>query len=110
MGRPVKIKKPKSFMFTTKHHSFSGVMGCVVCVISIVVLVGSIYMAFTQAGRSSIAIGGIGFFAMILNFIGILAGITAMPERDIHKWVPILSMVANAVILCAWIALVIYGR
>lgn len=109
MPKPVKIKKAKSFMFTTKHHSFSGVMGCVICIISVLVMIGSIYFSFLQAGRSSMAIGGVALFAMILNFIGVLAGITGYPERDIHKWVPITSIIANCVVLMVWIAIVING-
>ena len=109
MPKPVKIKKPKSFMFTTKHHSFSGVMGGVLGIISIGVLTSSIYFAFTKAGKSSVAMGGAGLFAMILDFIGVLAGLTAMSERDIHKWVPIASMIGNSIVLAIWIALVIYG-
>lgn len=110
MPRPIKIKKPKSFMFTTKHHSFAGAMGCVVCVISIVVLVGSIYMAYIHRGTSSILMGSEAFFSIILNFIGIIAGTTALSERDIHKWVPIVSIAANAAVLAIWVLLVIWGR
>ena len=110
MPKPVKIKKPKSFMFTTKHHSFSGVMGVVMCVISIIVLIGGIYMAFVHAGKSNVVMGAESFFAMILNFLGVIAGITALSERDIHRWVPILSIVSNLVVLVIWISLVMLGR
>ena len=109
MPRPVKIKKAKSFMFTTKHHSFSGVMGCVMCVISIVVMIVSIYFAFINRGQSSVSTGSLAFFSVILNFLGAIAGVTALGERDIHKWVPITSIVANLIILAVWILLVLQG-
>ena len=109
MPRPVKIKKPKSFMFTTKHHSFSGVMGCIMCVISIVVMVVSIYLAFVNRGQSTVNNGSLAFFSVILDFLGVIAGITALSERDIHKWVPITSIVANLIILAVWILLVLQG-
>ena len=110
MPKPVKIKKPKSFMFTTKHHSFSGVMGVVVCVISILVMTGGIYMAFINKGKSNVTMGAEGLFAMILDLLGIISGITALSERDIHRWVPILSIIANMIVLAVWIALVMLGR
>ena len=110
MPKPVKIKKPKSFMFTTKHHSFSGVMGCVLFVISLIVMTGSIYMAFIHQGHSSVLMGSQGFFSLILDFIGIIAGLTALSERDIHRWVPITSIVANTIVLILWVALIVYGK
>ena len=109
MPKPAKIKKAKSFMFTTKHHSFSGVMGCIACVISISVMAYGVYYAYLDAGKSSVGIGGAGLFALVLDFIGIIAGITGISERDIHKWVPIVSIVANSIMLVLWILLVIIG-
>lgn len=110
MPKPVKIKKAKSFMFTTKHHSFAGVLGCVSCVISISVMIAGIYLSFRNAGKSSVAIGGVAMFALILNFLGIICGLTALSERDIHRWVPIMSIIANGIVLVLWIAIVIHGR
>lgn len=109
MPKPAKIKKSKSFMFTTKHHSFSGVMGCIACVVSISVMVYGIYYAYLDAGRLSVSIGGMALFALVLDFIGIISGIAGISERDIHKWVPIVSIVANAVMLVLWVSLVILG-
>ena len=109
MPKPAKIKKPKSFMFTTKHHSFSGWMGVILCVLSLAALTGGIYLAFINAGKSNIRMGSQGFFAIILNFIGLIAGITGYPERDIHKWVPILAMASNTIVMAAWVLLVIYS-
>jgi len=106
MPKPVKIKKAKSFMFTTKHHSFSGWMGFVAGCISIAVFVTSIYLAFVNKGQSSVAIGGVAFSALLLDFIGVLAGITALNERDIHRWVPIAAIVGNAIMIFLWVALV----
>lgn len=109
MPKPAKIKKAKSFMFTTKHHSFLGVMGCIACVISATVMIYGIYYAYLDAGKSSVGIGGAGLFALVLDFIGIIAGITGISERDIHKWVPIVSIVTNVVMLVLWVLLVIMG-
>ena len=109
MPKPVKIKKAKSFMFTTKHHSFLGVMGLVICGISIATMVAAIYLAFINKGKSSVAMGGMALFAPILDFIGIISGIVGLPERDIHKWVPIVSIILNTIMLALWITLVVNG-
>ena len=107
MPRPVKIKKAKSFMFTTKHHSFVGVMGCVIGVISLIVFFGSMHTAFLHAGKLNIKIASQGFFAFILDIIGIIAGMTALSEKDIHRWVPIASILGNILLLALWLVLII---
>ncbi|MDO4189582.1 MAG: hypothetical protein Q4D29_11395 [Lachnospiraceae bacterium] len=97
-------------MFTTKHHSFAGVMGVMMCLISIIVMAGGIYMSFVHSGKSNVIMGAEGLFAMILDFLGIIAGLTSLSERDIHRWVPIVSIVANSIVLALWIALVMLGK
>ena len=110
MSRPAKIKKPKSFMFTTKHHSFSGIMGCILAAISLITIMGSIYMAFVSSGKSSVLMGSEAMFALILDFIGIISGVTGLMERDIHKWEPIAAIIVNGLMLIIWILLVLWGR
>ena len=39
MGRPAKIRKKKSFMFTTKHYSFMSILGTAIGVLCLVVAV-----------------------------------------------------------------------
>ena len=110
MPKPVKIKKAKSFMFTTKHHSFAGWLGVVVCAISITVLVSSVYLSFINKGVSSVAIGGMGLSSLLLDFVGLISGVTSLNERDIHRWVPITAIVANIVMIVLWVAIVMHGR
>ena len=110
MPRPKKIKKAKSFMFTTRHHSFSGVLGCIIGVVSVVVLVFSIFISYNNKGISDVKMGSEALFSTILNIIGIVAGLTALSERDIYKWVPIASAIINSVVLAAWITLIIWGN
>lgn len=110
MSKPKRIKKAKSFMFTTKHHSFSGVLGCACGVISVIVMSFSIFLAYTNKGASNVAMGSVSLFALILNIVGIVAGTTALAERDIHKWVPIASIIFNSIVLVVWVMLLIWGN
>lgn len=109
MPKPVKIKKKKSFMFTTKHHSFLGVLGAIVGIISISALVGSIYISFMNRGTVGFNMGSIGFFAACMNIIGLFCGFLALNERDIHRWLPIASIVGNTLILAVWVGVLILG-
>lgn len=109
MAKPKKIKKAKSFMFTTKHHSFSGVLGIVIGVITAIVMSFGIFLAYSNKGASNVAMGSVSLFALILNVVGIVAGTTALAERDIHKWVPIASIIFNSIVLVVWAILLIWG-
>lgn len=97
-------------MFTTKHHSFSGIMGCIVGVISVIVMSFGIFLAYVNKGVSNAAMGSVSLFALILNAVGIVAGTTALAERDIHKWVPVASIIFNTLVLAAWVILLIWGN
>ena len=97
-------------MFTTRHHSFSGVLGCIIGTVSVVVLAFSILIAYNNKGISDVKIGSEALFSAVLNIIGIVAGLTALSERDIYKWAPIASIVINSVVLVSWITLVIWGN
>lgn len=109
MPKPVKIKKKKSFMFTTKHHSFLGVLGAVVAVITATAAVFVVYESFINRGKTTVNLGGVGMFATIANVLGIISGALALNERDIHRWLPIVDIIANIVILTAWILCVVLG-
>ena len=110
MPKPKQIKKAKSFMFTTRHHSFSGVLGCIIGTVSVVVLAFSILIAYNNKGISDVKMGSEALFSAVLNIIGIVAGLTGLSERDIYKWAPIASIVINSVVLVSWITLVIWGN
>ena len=109
MPKPAKIKKKKSFMFTTKHHSFLSVLGAVIAVITFMTLASSTYICFYYRGKASINIGGACFFACLSNIIGVICGCLALNERDIHRWLPIVDAIVNGCMLVIWILYVIIG-
>jgi len=79
-------------------------------VVSVGVLITSIYLAFNNAGRSTVAIGSAAMYSLILCFLGAICGLTALNERDIHKWVPIVAIVANFALIVIWVTIVYWGR
>lgn len=109
MPKPVKIKKKKSFMFTTKHHSFLGILGAVVAIITICALFFVTYQSFFYRGKVSLNLGGVGLFAALSNIIGIISGLLALNERDIHIWLPISDITVNILMLLIWIFYVAFG-
>lgn len=106
MGRPVKIHKKKSFMFTTKHNSFQAVLGIVVAVMTIAIMITMVIYSFEVAGNIDIKFGGIGFCIALLNLIGVVSGVVGLNERDAFITPAIISIAANGLMLLFWTFLV----
>ena len=110
MARSPKIRKKKSFMFTTKHHSFAGILGVVLFALSMGILITSVIYAFHNRGDVDLSFGYYGFLAALLDLIGIFAGVSSMNERDTFNVAPWISIIGNTVALFLWILLVVLGR
>ncbi|MBO4901979.1 MAG: hypothetical protein J5518_04240 [Lachnospiraceae bacterium] len=109
MPKPKKIKKKKSFMFTTKHQSENGVLSCVIAVVSLLAMISCIIFSFTHRGEVPGKLGGVGMFAAIGNIIGIVAASISLKERDIFIWVPRIALIVNIVLFLLWGLLVFSG-
>lgn len=107
MGRPKKIHKKKSFMFTTRHYSFMSIMGILLGVLCISVIATSIVHSYNNAGSIDISFGGIGLFTALLAVIGVLCGVTSLGERDIYVSAAIAAIVINGVILFGWLVMIV---
>jgi len=102
MGKPAKIRKKKSFMFTSKHHSFNGVLGLVIAICTLIIGILLVVYSYGQAGRVATDFGMIGLFAALLNLIGLIAGLIGIRERDVFITPSIISISANGLMLVAW--------
>ncbi|MCR5107467.1 MAG: DUF6142 family protein [Lachnospiraceae bacterium] len=109
MPKPKKIKKKKSFMFTTRHHSFTGILSISLAALSLLGLIGAVIMAYSAGGDIGTHIGGVGFFAILLNIISVIAAFININERDVYLWVPYLSIGLNIFDFILWILLIIWG-
>lgn len=107
MARSPKIRKKKSFMFTTKHHSFTGIMGVVLFVLCLGIFVTSVMHAFNNRGDVDISFGYYGFFAALLSVIGIFSGLAGLRERDTFRVAPWIAIGGNAFDLLCWAFLLV---
>ncbi len=107
MGKPAKIRKKKSFMFTTRHYSVMSIMGIVIAAVTIGCGAGMVMESYKQAGTVSVGFGGVGLFSAFLNIIGILCGVISLGERDIYIYPAIVAISANGLILLSWIVLIL---
>ncbi len=107
MPRPKKIRKKKSFMFTTRHQSENGIISLVLGILSLICIIAGVYMAFSGRGDVPDKNAAVGMFAALGNIAGIIAASLGMQERDIFVWVPRSGLIINIVCLLAWAAMII---
>ena len=107
MGRPVKIRKKKSFMFTTKHYSFMSVLGMVIGVLNLGAVVFMVFSSYNSAGTVGRGFGGVGLFSALLDVIGIMCGIISLRERDTYIPPAIVAIALNGVLVAGWVIMII---
>ena len=109
MPKPKKIRKRKSFMFTTRHYSLMATVAFIMGVCSIVGMIMSIMVAFTERGKPPVHLGGVGFFGAIGDIVGLISAFFSLSERDIFRWVSYGAIIINGLALLLWVALIILG-
>ena len=96
-------------MFTTKHHSAFGIASVLIAFFSLSGSLLAIWACFMNRGDGDRELGAMGFFAVFAGLCGLLLGILSNRESDIHRWVPVTGIAANAVVLASWAALIMIG-
>ncbi len=109
MGRPRKIHKRKSFMFTSRHYSVMSIVAFAMGLCSIAGFAGSVAMSFNYRGRPPVHLGGVGLFGMLGNVIGVVTAMNSLNERDIFKWVAYGAMGLNLFGMVIWTAMIFVG-
>ena len=106
MGKPVKIRKKKSFMFTTRHYSFMSITGILIGVLCAAAVSTSVVHSYYNAGNIDAGFGGIGMFSMLLNVVGIFCGLASLGERDIYITPAVVAIAINGVMVLGWIIMI----
>ncbi len=109
MAKSRKIKKKKSFMFTSRHQSEIGILSLILAIASLSGMVGAIMVSFLERGEAALRLGGVGLFAVLADVVGIVASCISLQERDIFVWIPRVGLILNLFVLVLWIFLIITG-
>lgn len=109
MPRPKKIRKKKSFMFTSRHYSMLSMLSVSVGLCSVAGLIGAILISFGEKGKPPVHLGGVGLFGMLGNIVGAVAAINCFNERDIYKWVAYSGLVINLLGMILWTLTIFWG-
>lgn len=110
MSKRVKIHKKKSFMFTTKHHSFLGWLGGIIGITSVIIIGFLVYKTFGTAGKAPVKYGGVGIGVILLNIIGVISGLLGTKERDAYKFMSIFGVIINTILIVFWILLLVVSH
>lgn len=110
MGKPAKIRKKKSFMFTTKRHSFLGWLGGLIGIVSIGTAITLVIATANAQGSATKEFGFIGLMLFLLNIIGGIAGLKSVRERDSFITMPIIGLVCNGVMILVWALLLVLSH
>ena len=110
MGKPVKIHKKNSFMFTNKEHSFCGILGTIVFALSVGALSACLVMSYKVHGVVGVDLGGVAFFAAALNIIGLIGGVVGLQERDVYRVESYIALGGNGAMLIMWIILAVLSK
>ena len=102
MPRPKKIKKKKSFMFTSRHYSFIGNLSLILAASSLIGLIAAILVSYFHKGNMGRSFGSVGFFSILANITGVIASFISLRERDIYVWLPRLALGVNLFDILLW--------
>ncbi len=109
MPRPKKIRKKKSFMFTSRHYSFIGNLAMLLAVCSFVGFFGAVFTAYMNVEKGGKGIGSVGLFGVIMNITGVIASVISLRERDIYVWLPRTALFFNLFDILIWALIAAWG-
>ena len=90
-------------------QSYFGIKSCVLAFLSLAIVVGTVWIAFTSDGVSIGIAGGLGILAIIFTIVGIRDGIRGLKEKDRKKWSCRVGIVSCILILLVLIFIFLRG-
>lgn len=103
------MAKKRMYSFAEKKQSKRGITSTVLGVISLIILLVLVYIAFFTGGQGGIYLGSIGLLSIVLAIAGISYGLWSFRERDVYYAFSQVGSVLNGCILAAWIFMVMIG-
>lgn len=92
----------RGFIFTKRTQSKNGMFATILSVLSLLVVIDSIYKAYKFAGNIPSYLGAAGFWAVVFAFISFIMSIIGLKEPDSFRLFPIIALVLSILDLFAW--------
>lgn len=96
------------YKFTDKHNSRGGIAAFLLGILSSILFVCSLYMAYRDRGSSGTLMGIIGTAAFGISTIGLLTGLSSFKEEDrfyLFSWLGTILSGVMWILICAVIAI-----
>lgn len=84
------LLKRHKYKFTNKHNSKGGKISFLLGILSAVLLICSLYMAYRDKGNSGMMMGLLGTVSFGVSTIGLLIGLSSFKEEDkfyLFSWI-----------------------
>lgn len=99
----------RSYMFTNKKHSTTGIMSTVFGIMSLCTYLLCIYKSYLGAGVDSIRLGVAAFFATVFMITGFILGVFASQEDESFTLFKVLGILFNVLALLSLSAILYAG-
>lgn len=103
------MARKRMYSFAEKKQSKRGITSTVLGVISLIIMLTLVYIAFFTGGAGGFYLGSIGLLSIVFAIAGISYGLYSFREKDVYYTFSQVGSILNGCILAAWIFMVIIG-
>ncbi len=99
----------KKYRFTSSRHSKRGLMALIFGMISFISFILANVISIRTKGGLTDRMGGVGLFALLFAFAGLISGLSALQEPDVFRILPRTAFAISLVSVILWFALIYIG-
>lgn len=99
----------RKYKFTDKNRSRTGTISSILGAVSLLLLGGAFWAAYTYAGQAGKYIAVLGFLALLLSCVGLYYGVLGTREEDTWQMLPRLGFLVNGLVLAACVMIYVTG-
>lgn len=103
------MAKRYRYAFTKKREAQKGKLSAVLAVVSLVLFVTAVLLAFFWQGQYGYIVGGISLCAMLLSVYGFAMGLKSFSEENRLHRTSMVGSIANGIIMIGWLGIFLLG-
>ena len=103
------MAKRYRYAFTKKREAQKGQLSAVLAVVSLVLFVTAVLLAFFLQGQYGYIVGGISLCAMLLSVYGFAMGLKSFSEENRLDRTSMAGSIANGIIMIGWLGIFLLG-
>ncbi|SEA03025.1 hypothetical protein SAMN02745687_01494 [Lachnospiraceae bacterium NK3A20] len=103
------MKRPRSYLFTSKKQSYPGLISLVLGVICVISVAAMIYLTYQAGGKAQLRYGAVVFICALISLAGLITGILARREPDRIYLFAYIGIALNAAVLAVSFTIMYLG-